>query len=117
MRFKLDENIHPDVVALLNSRGHDARTVAQQDWRGMTDDKLASAIQPENRALLTFDIGFGDIRRYPPARHAGIVVLRLTAQHREAQLAAAERLCEFLEIEPLAGRLWIAEDHGIRIRS
>jgi hypothetical protein len=29
---------------------------------------------------VTFDVGFGDIRAYPPAGHHGIIVLRLRDQ-------------------------------------
>lgn len=30
--------------------------------------------------LVTFDLGFGDIRAYPPASHSGVVLLRLADQ-------------------------------------
>jgi hypothetical protein len=37
MLFEVDENLHPDVVAWLRHRGHDAELGRQQGWRGQLD--------------------------------------------------------------------------------
>jgi hypothetical protein len=37
MLFKVDENLHPDVVALLRHRGHDTESGRQQGMRGQLD--------------------------------------------------------------------------------
>ncbi len=116
MRFKIDENIHPEVVETLRAGAHDVATVWDQGMRGASDDELAEALLGEQRALLTFDLGFADIRRHSPGTHGGIVVLRLAAQDRESQQAAAVRVCALLDREALNGRLWIVEDHRVRIR-
>lgn len=34
MRFKVDENLHPEVVALLRDQSHDAVSVWDQQMRG-----------------------------------------------------------------------------------
>ncbi len=67
MRFKLDENLHPDAVLLLRREGHDALSVWDEGLRGAKDPRLAEVCRAERRALLTFDLGFGDIRQrgYP----------------------------------------------------
>ena len=44
MRFKTDENVHPDVAALLREQGHDAATVWDQSLRGATDANLAASL-------------------------------------------------------------------------
>jgi predicted nuclease of predicted toxin-antitoxin system len=75
-RFKVDENLPHEIADLLNSRGHDAVTVADQGWSGLPDDVLWRRIQTEARWLATADKEFGDIRRYPSGSHAGVVLLR-----------------------------------------
>ncbi len=67
MRTKLDENIHPDVAELLKGDGHDALTVWDQSLRGSADTTIASVVQTENRALITLDLDFSDIRTYRPS--------------------------------------------------
>ncbi len=77
MRFKVDENLPAEAIALLVANGHDALAVLDQFDAGTSDAAIASACQKEQRAILTLDAGFADIRRYPPQSFAGIIVLRL----------------------------------------
>ena len=48
MLFKVDENLHPDVVVLLRPRGHDTESGRQQGLRGQPD---AVFLQTERRGL------------------------------------------------------------------
>jgi predicted nuclease of predicted toxin-antitoxin system len=116
MRFKVDENLHPEVVALLQGAGHDALSVWDQDLRGAVDPRLASVCRAEQRALLTFDRGFGDIRQYPPEEHPGVVVLRLASQSRVHTLGVMRRLLPLIETMPLARRLWVVTEREVRLR-
>jgi len=75
MRFKTDENIHPEVTTLLQEEGHDTVTVWDQRMQGRPDSELAEACRREGRALVTADLGFADIRSYPPEQYHGLVVL------------------------------------------
>ena len=47
MLFQVDENLHPDVVALLRHRGHDTESGRQQGCRGQLD---ATFLQTERGA-------------------------------------------------------------------
>lgn len=117
MQFKIDENLHPDVAAVLRQHGHDALTVWDERAAGASDAELAGLCRSERRALITLDLGFADIRQYPPGDYAGLVVLRLRLQSRAAVLAVIARLLPVFEAEPLAGQLWIVAEHGLRVRS
>jgi len=86
MRFKLDENLHPDAAEYLRQHGHDALTVADQGLRGHDDNDIAEVCRREQRALVTLDLDFSDVRIYPPADYSGLLVLRLVDQSRPAVL-------------------------------
>ena len=116
MRFKIDENLHPETVALLDRAGHDVVTVFEQGLRGHPDHEIALACRTENRALITLDKDFGDIRSYPPQEYPGIIVCRLTSQSRANVLAVFERLTGWLGERPLKGHLWVVDEYEIRIR-
>ena len=116
MRFKVDENLPIEVAALLREAGHDAHTVNEEGVSGAQDPDLASLIQRETRALITLDLGFADLRSYPPEQYHGLVVLRLARQDKEHVLHTCERFVASLSKEPLAGRLWIVEAGRIRVR-
>jgi predicted nuclease of predicted toxin-antitoxin system len=116
MKFKCDENLHSDAADLLRQHGHDALTVDEQGLRGSADSVLAQVCEVEARALVTLDLDFSDVRTYPPARFAGIIVLRLSDQSRPSVLGVIRRLIPLLDTEPLVGHLWIVDEHRVRIR-
>jgi hypothetical protein len=66
MKFKVDENLPIELADLLCEAGHDAVTVHDEKLGGADDDDIAPVCQREARAFLTFDLGFSDIRSYPP---------------------------------------------------
>ena len=117
MLFKVDENLHPDVVVLLQQHGHDAVSVRGQDLRGASDHVIANVCQREGRALLTLDLDFSDIRAYPPDQFPGLIVLRIANHSRPYVLRVVERILSLFDREPLPGHLWIVEEHRVRIRS
>ncbi|HEY3391575.1 MAG TPA: DUF5615 family PIN-like protein [Lacipirellulaceae bacterium] len=115
-RFKIDENLHDDVAALLADRGHDVHTVHTEGLQGCDDDALAVHCKNDGRALVTLDLDFADIRSYPPVGYEGIVVLRIVDQSRPRVLSVMVRVADLLEREQLDHRLWIVTDAAIRIR-
>jgi predicted nuclease of predicted toxin-antitoxin system len=116
MRFKIDENLHDDVAALLAGAGHDVQTVYAEGLRGCHDVNLASHCVSEGRAIVTLDLDFADIRVFPPSSGAGVIVLRVRDQSRPHILDVVRRAIELLDREPVAGRLWIVSEAGVRIR-
>lgn len=116
MRFKTDENLHPEFSEWLRDHGHDAVTVWDQGLQGTSDQEIAQRCRSEKRALITLDLGFGDIRAYPPEDYAGIIVLRLADHDRKHILASFPIVLEFLRVEPLEGKLWVVDERSVRIR-
>src|SRR5919109_5557718 len=116
MRFKVDENLPIEGAQLFREAGHEVATVLDQHLGGKDDRTVATICQQEARALVTLDLDFADIRTYPPAHYAGMVVLRLRRQDKPHALEVFTRVIPLLAQEPLAQRLWIVEEHRIRIR-
>lgn len=65
MKFKLDENLPELIHTTLVGLGHDARTVAEEQLAGATDDAVLRASIAERRVFITLDLDFADIRAYP----------------------------------------------------
>lgn len=104
MRVKTDENLAPLSADLLREHGHDVATVWDEGLRGHADTDIAETCRAENRALITLDTGFADIRRYPPEHYAGLIVLRVGSHSQRHVAGVLERLSSLLDIEPCAGR-------------
>lgn len=77
MRIKLDENIPCVVRELLVPLGHDVDSVQDEDLTGQPDAIIWHAAQRNQRALITQDLGFSDLRLFPLGSHWGIVLVRL----------------------------------------
>jgi predicted nuclease of predicted toxin-antitoxin system len=78
---------------------------------------VADVCQEEERVLVTVDIGFADIRAYPPSEHPGIVVLRLRNHAIPHLRATIDRVLRLIADEPVANKLWIVEENRVRFRS
>jgi predicted nuclease of predicted toxin-antitoxin system len=116
MKFKLDENLPTDIAELLQEAGYDAMTVLDQKLGGHADPRIASVCRTEDRALITLDMDFADIRTYPPNQYPGVVVLRLRRQDKPHVMATVAGLIPLFSAEVLERRLWIVEEDKLRIR-
>jgi hypothetical protein len=78
----------------------------------------ASWTQPvkRDRLLLTLDRGFGDIRKYPPGTHTGIIVLRLDDQSASSVAFAIENLLDAHDLATLRGTVAVFHRGLLRIR-
>ena len=116
MKFKIDENLPHELAELLSSSGHDAQTVLSEGLGGNPDTAVISVCRQEDRALVTLDTDFADIRAYPPHEFAGLIVLRPRWQDKPHVLSLFRRqVIPRLDSEPLMRRLWIVEETRLRI--
>ena len=97
MKFKIDENLPIEMSALLREHSHDADTVKDESLCGAPDSRLISRCQDDERALKTLDMGFSNIRCYPPEDHNGLIVFRLAKQDKEHLLAHLRKIAPFLQ--------------------
>lgn len=116
MRFKLDENLPGTAKRVLVAAGHDVQSVFDQAMGGQPDGSVQAAAEREGRALMTFDLGFADIRSYPPGQHPGIIVLRLRSQDRGHVSEVLSQLLNSQDIEGFAGALVIVTEATVRVR-
>ena len=116
MRLKFDENLPTGLAAELTGRGHDADTVIDEGLDGQPDPVVVAAATETGRMLVTLDRGIGDLRRYPPGSHAGVLVLRPASQDPASVLDLVDRLLQAHGLDDLAGCVVIVEPRRVRIR-
>ncbi len=77
MKFKLDENFGTRTQQLFHATGHDVQTVRDQGLQGYSDQHLYEVCCTEQRCLVTLDLDFADVTRFPPSQASGKVVIRV----------------------------------------
>src|SRR5436189_1266857 len=116
MRFKLDENMPGTLVDDFKAAGLEAATCREEGIDGAGDPAIAAHAFAEGRALVTFDLDFADIRRYPPGSHPGMLIFRLRSQDISATKKALGKVLQTTPLENLQGNTVIVEDERVRIR-
>ena len=115
MKLKLDENIDTRLARVLRGAGQDAVTVGEQALHGTDDIDLYQICISENRALVTLDLDFSNILRYPPEGTPGLLVLRGPDDLFVTTRILVETLVEALNKETPLNQLWIIEPGRVRI--
>jgi predicted nuclease of predicted toxin-antitoxin system len=115
-RVKVDEDLPRQVADVLSAGGHEAMTVREQGWQGISDTCLWQQIQNERRWLITADKGFADLRQHPPGSHAGVILLRSREENRRAYVDLAAAALERINLDEIAGALVVVTERGVRIR-
>ena len=116
MKVKLDENLPASLTAFLAALGHDVDTVQDEQLSGRPDAVVWRAAQAAGRFLVTLDLGFGDLRAYPPGTHCGILVVRLpdAEQFRVAEYVTA--WFQRMDVESWVGCLVVGTPNRLRVR-
>ena len=115
MRIKLDENVDARLAMLLKKAGHDTNTVQEQNLRGTEDKALYDICKVDDRILVSLDLDFSNVLRFPPEGTPGVVVLRGPNHLFPTMRILVETLIDALARESPAGRLWIVEPGRLRI--
>ena len=113
--FKLDENLSPFIGDFLRASGHDVMTVYEQGLRSCADPVVLDPCHAEGRALISLDLDFSNILQFQPEKYSGIIVLRLQKPGPRATMSLVRRLIPHFDVVPVAGTLWIVNQHRIRI--
>jgi predicted nuclease of predicted toxin-antitoxin system len=101
----------------LRRSGHEVADVVSLNLASSSDDDVFAAAQRAESAVVTRDVGFANVERYPPGTHHGIVVLRFPSFITIGLLieAAVARLAGLSE-DDVKGNIVIIEPSQTRIR-
>lgn len=115
MKFKLDENLSPELSPLFSEAGHEAHTVLEEHLSGIQDARLFARCVQEGRVLVTLDLDFSNPLRFSPKGAPGVVVLRPVRTANLHVRALVEAVMPSFSERELNGKLWIVEPGRIRV--
>jgi predicted nuclease of predicted toxin-antitoxin system len=101
LRVLTDENVHPEVVTFLRSRGLDVVTVAEAALIGADDVAILRRATADNRAVLTHDADFGRLAIAAGEALLGVIYVRPGHIRPEFTIESLQRLLAAgREVEP-----------------
>lgn len=115
MKLKLDENLDVRLAVILRQAGHEAATVRDQGLAGIDDQALYRHCASEARILVTLDLDFANVLRYPPESGSGVIVLRGQDDLLPTRRILTRTLVGALSAANPKGQLWIVEAGRVRI--
>lgn len=77
MRFLLDENVHLDLIPILEAIGHDVATVAHLLTSSADDSVVLAMARADERVLITYDRDFGGLIFRNGEQYSGVLYFRL----------------------------------------
>ncbi len=95
MKFLGDMGIAGSTMIWLKSKGYDATHLRDEGLQRLPDDEIFAKAGSENRIVLTFDLGFGDIAAAAGTALPSIIIFRLLDQapanvHRRLEVVLKE---------------------------
>ena len=116
MKFKLDENFGTRTQQLFRTAGYDVQTVRDEGLSGSPDQSIYDQCCREQRCLVTLDLDFADVTRFPPKQASGIAVIRVPKNPSLTLLESLIRhFLHFLQTTSVHQQLWIIEVGRIRV--
>jgi len=111
-----DECVYQATVKLLREWGYDTLTAQEAGLAGRPDEEILAYAITHKRVLLTIDMDFSNIRRYPPRSHMGIILLKIRPRVADEVHAALKHLLENTGEPKLSRSLVIVDQSKYRIR-
>jgi len=116
MRIFADENIQEPTVHFLRELGHDVEGVRDLHMETSPDAEVYAYAQETERALLTYNADFVDIRALRDTNHHGVIRLRIKTQRIHALHPVLRTALERLVGLDLTNTLVTISDRRTRIR-
>lgn len=117
LRFLIDEDLPHTLTDVFAKAGYKALHVRDVGLRGVPDEQIADYAREQRLCLVSADIGFADVRVYPPSHYWGIVVLRVpTSAGKATLMQLIEEWLRSGQVEKARGNLTIIEPGRVRIK-
>jgi predicted nuclease of predicted toxin-antitoxin system len=116
MRVKLDENLSRHLKPQLSQEGHEVTTAEQEGLLGRSDIEIGAAAKGEERVLFTLDLDFGDLRKFAPGSHPGVVLFRPQSMGPSAVNRFILEFVKATDFSTLGGCTIIVDPTRVRIR-
>jgi hypothetical protein len=117
LRFLIDEDCPLSLKNLLSSKGYDTIHVKTSGLSGTKDLQLFIFAQQEQRIIISRDLGWANIKTYPPKTHCGLIILRFPFEATAIEIwQVVKRFIDRVDIPEIVGAIVIVDKNKFRVR-
>jgi predicted nuclease of predicted toxin-antitoxin system len=117
LRFLIDEDCPLSLENLLNLKGYDTIHVKTSGLSGTKDPQLFIFAQQEQRIIISRDLGWANIKTYPPNSHCGLIVLRFPFEANAIEIRqVVEQFIDRVDTSEIVGAIVIVDKNKFRVR-
>ncbi len=118
MKFLLDANMPRSALVVLREAGHEANHVRDLGLGDATDAAIDDRARAMDAVIVSRDLDFADVRRFPPELRPGLLVLRMSDASTAADVVGllSRVLSATALVQQIPGRLAILEPNRLRFR-
>lgn len=117
LRFLIDEDLPRSLARELRQAGFEADDVREIGMKGQPDDAVLVHAVAHGLVLVTADMGFANVLRYPLGSHPGILVARFPNEMPTSSLVdAIVKAIREVPGEEVSGSLIVIEPGRVRLR-
>lgn len=117
MKFLADMGVSMATVEALRERGEDVVHLRELGLQTLPDDKILSKAIDEQRAVLTFDLDFGELLAAGGGKGPSVILFRLRNQTPAAVTPKLFQVLGNCRSVLETGAIIIVEDEGYRVRT
>ena len=115
IKFLTDENISPQVISALRTKGYNVKDIKEEKIFGISDEEVIELARKEERVILTCDKDFANLIKFPLQSHKGVVLLGFSNLSPSNIIKSFLPLLETSLAHKLSGALVIVKDNYIEI--
>ncbi|HAF70510.1 MAG: DUF5615 family PIN-like protein [Clostridia bacterium] len=116
VKFLADECVFDLTVRFLRDEGWDVTTVTELGLRGVNDAQVMGKAQEMKAVLITRDMDFADIRKFPPSAYGGVIVLKMSYRTSVQVHAVLRKMLQEVKEDEFVGALFIVNHNKWRKR-
>ncbi|MFW0860257.1 MAG: DUF5615 family PIN-like protein [Dehalococcoidia bacterium] len=113
----VDEDVHRSISEPLERLGHSVIDIRDYGLRGSEDEKIFQFAQRNKAVLISGDLGFSNILRFPLGTHCGIIIIRFPNEMSTERInEEVYKALNEIEDEDMGENLIVISPGKIRIR-
>ena len=116
MKFLIDENLSPSLVAFLKQIGYEARHVYEVGLNKTPDFKIVHFAEKSGEIIITHDTDFGEILAFSSQNKPSVILIRRRIVHYPSLFQTLKDNLPSLEASLGKGVFIVLDEDKIRVR-